>query len=92
MRDLSIEITKLIGEIHPAAFTGDVAEIGLATARVADALGGMFALIRKHAPNEATAQKAMKQMVERALRFAEDAQTAADGLRGQVVAAPDRRQ
>lgn len=92
MRDLSMEITKLVGEIHPLAFTGDPGEIGFATARVADALGGMFALIRKHAPNEATAQQAMKQMVERALRFAADAQTAADGLRGQLVASPDRRQ
>lgn len=92
MRDLSIEITRLVGEIHPTAFTGDAGEIGFATARVADALGGMFALIRKHAPNEATAQQAMKMMVERALRFAGEAQTAADGLRGQVIAPPDRRQ
>ena len=72
MADLNVEITHLIQRTYPAAFTGDMAAIAQATAHTADALGGMFALIRKQAPNEATARAAMKHMVERALQLAED--------------------
>lgn len=41
LRNSSVEITKLVGDMHPLAFTGDPGEIGLSTARVVDALGGM---------------------------------------------------
>lgn len=87
-RDLSVEITRLIAEIHPTAVTGDMPAVAIATAQVADVLGGMFALIRKHAPNEATAQAAMRLMIERSLRFAGDAQKDADSLRAQVSCVP----
>ena len=92
MRDLSVEITKLVEEIHPTAFTGDTKALACATANVADALGGLFALIRQNAPDEVKARAAMRMMIERALRFAGEAQEAADILRASAAPAPDRRQ
>ncbi|KQT08489.1 hypothetical protein ASG40_11450 [Methylobacterium sp. Leaf399] len=86
-RDLSMEMLRLIGEIHPTAFTGDMSALAQATASTADTFGGLFAMLRRHAPNEATAQAAMKLMVARALKFAEGAQVDADALRGQVAPA-----
>lgn len=86
-RNLSSEMLKLIGDIHPTAFTGDMAALAQATALTADTLGGLFAMIRKVAPNEATAQEAMKMMVKRALAFAQGAQAEADKLRAQAAPA-----
>lgn len=86
-RDLGIEMLRLIEEIHPTAFMSDTGALAQATAATADTLGGLFALLRRHAPNEATAQAAMRMMVSRALKFAGDAQTDADAMQGQVAPA-----
>lgn len=86
-RNLASEMLKLIGDIHPTVFTGDMAAIAQATALTADTLGGLFALIRKVAPNEAMAQEAMRMMIKRALTFAAGAQAEADNLRAQAAPA-----
>lgn len=92
MRDLSVEIIELIGEIHPTAFTGDLPALAMATGGAADVLGGLFALIRKEAPSEAMAQAAIAKMIDRALRFADVVQVDADSQFAQCVQAPERQQ
>lgn len=82
-RDLAVEVTALVGEIYPAALHGDAAAIGLVSASIADVLGGIFALIRRSAPNEITARAAMRISIERALQAAETFEARAAEMRAE---------
>jgi hypothetical protein len=90
-RDLELEMTHLLSEIHPAAFAGDARELGVACGATARTLGRLLALIRAGQGHQAYVQcfRHMMRVVND-----ETAQVAADRKRYAAFSheAPGRRQ
>jgi hypothetical protein len=90
-RDLELEMTHLLSQIHPAAFAGDARELGMACGATARTLGRLLALIRAGQGPEAYLQ-CFRHMIQ--VINDETAQVVADSKRYAAFSheSPGRRQ
>ena len=88
---LGKKMLELIERECPTAFNDDPLAVSKAMCALADNLGGFLALVQRTRGHD-TAMATLKIMLQRMAKFADGAQTDADGLVAQRQAGNDLRQ